>query len=310
MSENGCELAIIGGGPAGMAAGLYAARGGLRTVLFEKGLKGGPYAITDEIENYPGFPETVKTEELMDRFASQAARFGLETRTFAPVAGLTEGPYKTVMLEDDDEVTAQAVIIATGANPRTLGVTGEKEFTGRGVSYCATCDGPLFKDKKVLVVGGGNSAIEEAIFLTRFCESVTVVHRRDALRAEKVLQDRAFCNNKITFRWNRVLQEVRGDMLVKEAVLRDSLTGAEETMAADGVFIFVGTSPVTGFLPGTVALDESGFITTGEDLQTSMPGVFAAGDCRRNKLKQIVWAVAEGALAAVMAEKYIASCRQ
>lgn len=306
MAAPDYDVIIIGGGPAGMTAGLYAARGGLKVLLLEKGMKGGPYSITDRIENFPGFPDGIATEELMDRFSRQAAAFGAEMRTFTTVELLkTAGQVLSVTPEDDKPVTSQAVIIATGASPSKLGVTGEAEFSGRGVSYCATCDGPLFKDKKVLVVGGGNAAIEEAIFLTRFCSEVVVVHRRDELRADKIYQDRARANDKISFMWNSVIKEIKGDVLVSEAVIRDTVTGAETSVKTDGVFIFVGTSPVTGFLPEEIKRDKVGFVITGDDLQTSLTGVFAAGDCRANGFKQIIWAAAEGAKAAHAVEKYI-----
>lgn len=306
MTNYDYDVAIIGGGPAGMAAGLYASRGGLKTVVLEKGMKGGPYFITDEIENYPGFPEGIKTEELMDRFQAQAERFGVEVRNFSPVATLRDDDVvKTVVLDDGAEVRARTVIIASGSSPALLGAKGEKEFSGRGVSYCAICDGPLFRDKKVLVIGGGNAAVEEAIFLTKFCSSVTVVYRRDKLRADDVLVKRAQANPKIAWRWNSVLDEVCGDMLVTEAVLRDTQTGATEVVPTDGIFIFVGISPETGFLSDTVDRDRAGFVIARDDLQTSLPGVYAAGNCRANSLKQIIWAAAEGARAAVLAEKYI-----
>ncbi len=306
MPNKDYDVVIIGGGPAGMAAGLYASRGGLKTIILEKGLKGGPYSITDEIENYPGFPKGIKTEELMDRFHAQATRFGATVKNFSPVTTIKlSDKAKTVVLDDGEEVRARTVIIASGTSPAVLGAKGEKEFTGRGVSYCATCDGPLFRDKKVLVIGGGNAAVEEAIFLTKFCSSVTIVHRRDKLRADDVLVKRAQANDKIKWRWNSVLDEVRGDMLVREAVLRDTQTGATETVSTDGIFIFVGTSPETGFLADVVERDKNGFVTACDDLQTSVPGIYAAGNCRANSLKQIIWAAAEGARAAVLAEKYI-----
>ena len=310
MPEQEYDVVVIGGGPAGLTAGMYASRGGLTAILLEKGAKGGPYAVTEEIENFPGFPEGVKTEKLMDDLRAQAERFGLEFRPFTAVAGLTaNGNRLTVGLEDETEITARAVIVATGASPSKLGAVGETEYTGKGVSYCATCDGPLFRDKKILVIGGGNAAIEEAVALARYCSKITVVHRRDKLRAVDVLEKRARANPKIDFRFNAELKEIRGDMLVNEAVLKDVVTGEETTVQTDGVFIFVGTSPVTGFLPENVKRDERGYLVTGEDMQTSAPGVFAAGDCRKNNLKQMIWAAAEGALAAVMTEKYLEGLR-
>ncbi|MFA5867047.1 MAG: thioredoxin-disulfide reductase [Actinomycetota bacterium] len=306
MSDLKFDVAIIGGGPAGMAAGLYASRGGLKAVLLEKGLKGGPYSITDEIENYPGFPEGIATEKLMDNFQQQAERFGLTFKSFCPVSEVkSAGSGKILTTDDGEKIEAKAVIIATGAAPSKLGVPGEKEFAGRGVSYCATCDGPLFKDKKVLIVGGGNAAVEEAIFLTKFCSEVTIVHRRDQLRADKVLQERAQANPKIKFLWHSTLQEIHGDVLVSWVMVRDVVTDVDQVVNTDGVFIFVGTSPVTEFLPAAVKRDERGFVVTDDSLMTSEDGVFAAGDCRANGLKQIIWAAAEGAKAAIMTERYL-----
>jgi thioredoxin reductase (NADPH) len=306
MKDCDFDIAIIGGGPAGMTAALYAARDGSKTVVLEKGMKGGPYSITDEIENFPGFPDGVKTEELMDRFRNQAERFGCEVRAFTTVASIRDnGHTKTVVLDDETEISARVIIIATGASPARIGVPGEVEYTGRGVSYCATCDGPLFKGKDILVIGGGNAAVEEALFLTRFVDSVTIVHRRDKLRADDVLVKRAEAEPKISFRWNSVLTEVRGDMLVHEAVLTDVISGETEAVPIGGVFIFVGAIPVTDFLPAGIEREKRGFILTNEDLLTAIPGIYAAGDCRNGSLKQIVGAAAEGALAAIMAEKYI-----
>jgi thioredoxin reductase (NADPH) len=306
LRENEYDAVIIGGGPAGATAGLYASRSGMKTVVLEKGMKGGPYSVTEEIENYPGFPEGIKSEELMDRFQAQAERFGVDFKTFTQVAEMVkEGDLWRIKSEDDEEVTGKTVIIATGSVPSPLKAKGEKEFTGRGVSYCATCDGPLFKDKKVLVIGGGNAAVEEAIFLTKFCSSVTIVHRRGELRADAVIVKRAEKNPKISFRLNSVLIEVRGETLVKEAILKDTETGKEETVSIDGVFIFVGANPVTEFLPPEIKLDERGFIETGADLMSSVAGVFAAGNCRAGSLKQIVWAAGEGAMAAVSCERYL-----
>lgn len=306
MTKLDFDVAIIGGGPAGMTAALYAARDGMAVVVFEKGMKGGPYSITDEIENFPGFPEGVKTEELMDRFREQAERFGAVVRPFSVVSAIKDNRSgKTIVLDDDEMITAYSVIVATGASPARIGVPGENEYTGRGVSYCATCDGPLFKDKDILVIGGGNAAVEEAIFLTRFVKSVTIVHRRDKLRADDVLVKRAEANPNIKYRWNSVLTEVRGDMLVNGAVLKDVVSGNTELVATDGVFIFVGAVPVTGFLPDTVKREKRGFILTDENLLTTVPGIYAAGDCRNGSLKQIVGAAAEGALAAIIVEKYV-----
>lgn len=307
------DLIVVGGGPAGLTAGLYASRGGLKTLLIEKMGAGGPVGITEVIENYPGFPEGIQSHELMERMAAQAHRFGLEVKTFCCAVGLTlEGEAKKVMMENEEkaEHTAQAVIIATGAHPKRLGVPGEKEFTGKGVSYCATCDGALFKNKKVLVVGGGNAAVEEALFSSKFASELIVCHRRDQLRADKVLQERAFSNPKIKFLWNTELREIQGGMMVEKAILENNKTSEKQELFVSGVFIYVGTEPNTEFLRPLLKLDENGYIITDENLRTSVEGVFAAGDVRRSQLKQVVVAAGEGALAAVMAEKYIEQRRQ
>lgn len=310
MMKADYDLLVIGGGPAGLAAGLYASRGGLKTLLIEKMGAGGPIGITETIENYPGFPDGISSHELMDRMAAQAAKFGLVTKTFCCGMGLSvEDNVKRVQVdtEEPNEYTAKAVIVAAGGHPSRLGVKGEKEFTGKGISYCATCDGPLFKDKRILVVGGGNAALEEALFLSRFASELMVSHRRDELRADKVLQDRAFAEPKIKFLWNTELREIRGEMVVKEVVLENNKTGATEVVPAEGVFIYVGNEPNSEFVRGLLKLDERGYILTDENMQTSVEGIFAAGDVRKGRLRQIVIAAAEGALAAVTAEKYVAS---
>lgn len=306
------DLIIIGGGPAGLTAGLYASRGGLKTLLIEKMGAGGPVGITEVIENYPGFPEGIQSHELMDRIAAQASRFGLAIKTFCCAMKLSlEGEVKKVDVDSDaaTEFTAQAIIIATGAHPKRLGIPGEKEFTGKGISYCATCDGPLFKDKKILVVGGGNAAVEEALFLSKFASELVVSHRRDQLRADKVLQERAFANPKIKFLWNTELKEIQGSMVVERAIIENNKTGERQELPVSGVFIYVGTEPNTEFLQGVLKLDENGYIITDGNLQTSVEGVFAAGDVRKSRLRQVVVAAGEGALAAVMAEKYIESLK-
>lgn len=303
------DLIIVGGGPAGLTAGLYASRGGLKTILLEKNMTGGPVMITEDIENYPGFPDGVKSHELMERMTKQAERFGLEMKVMCDVKGIvTEGNTKILTVDEDgkDVLTrTAAVIIATGTHPKMLGAPGEKEFAGKGVSYCATCDGPLFKGKKVLVIGGGNAAIEESLHIANFASQVVIVHRRDELRADKVIQDRVFQNPKIEVMWSHELEQIKGDVLVSEAVLKDVKTGDLKAVAADGVFIYIGTEPNTGFARGALELDERGFIKTNERLATSVDGIFAAGDCRANHLKQLVIAAGEGALAAVEAEKYL-----
>ncbi|MHB8779957.1 MAG: thioredoxin-disulfide reductase [Candidatus Geothermincolia bacterium] len=299
------DLVIVGGGPAGLTAGIYAVRAGLAVVLVEEKLPGGQPMGTEKIENFPGFPEGVGGQELMERFRLQAERLGLEMRTFDPVNAIEDaGGVKTVHTDEGD-ITALAVVVATGHAPAPLGVPGEDALLGRGVSYCATCDGAFYKDKTVIVVGGGNAAVEEAVFLTRFAVKVYVVHRRDRLRAARAEQDKAFAQPRIEFVWNAEVQEVLGDGKVSGARIKDVRTGEERVIAADGIFLYVGSAPSTGSVKGLVELDDRGYIVTGKDLQTSRSGIFAAGDVRSGSVKQVITASAEGALAAMRAQAYV-----
>lgn len=300
------DITIIGAGPAGLTAAIYATRSLRKVALVEKGLPGGQIATTDLIENYPGFPEGISGTELMQKFEEQAKKFGTEFINLFDVVEISlDGNMKIITSADGRRVISKAVIIATGQNPRTLGVPGESEFTGRGVSYCATCDGAFFKEKRVAVVGGGNSAIQEALYLTRFAESVTIIHRRDQLRADRILQERAFKNDKIHFLWNSVVSEIRGEQLVKSVIVKNVKTGESKEIEVDGIFIYIGYKPNSEFLKGFVELDENGYVITDENLQTSVPGVYACGDVRKNALKQVSVAVGEGAIAATSAEDYL-----
>ena len=299
------DLVIIGGGPAGLTAYLYAARARLNCVLVEKLSPGGQVLVTDLVENYPGFPEPLSGFELMDRFLAQVKKLGLQTINGEVVRLETEGDLKKIVFSDGRVLETRAVIIATGARPNRLGVPGEKELTGKGVSYCATCDGPFFRDQEVAVVGGGNTAVQEAIFLTRFAKRVYLIHRRDQLRAQKILQERALANEKITIFWNRVVEEILGQDQVEGVRLRNVKTGEEETLKVQGVFIFVGISPQSEFVKGLLPLDEKGFIITDCEMRTEVPGVFAAGDVRSKACRQIVTAAGDGATAAYMAEHYL-----
>ncbi len=299
------DLVIIGGGPAGLTAYLYAARARLNCVLVEKLSPGGQVLVTDLVENYPGFPEPLSGFELMDRFLAQVKKLGLQTINGEVVRLETDGDLKKVVFSDGRVLETRAVIIATGARPNRLGVPGEKELTGKGVSYCATCDGPFFRDQEVAVVGGGNTAVQEAIFLTRFAKRVYLIHRRDQLRAQKILQERALANEKITIFWNRVVEEILGQDQVEGVRLRNVKTGEEETLKVQGVFIFVGISPQSEFVKGVLPLDEKGFIITDCEMRTEVPGVFAAGDVRSKACRQIVTAAGDGATAAYMAEHYL-----
>ncbi len=299
------DLVIIGGGPAGLTAYLYAARARLNCVLVEKLSPGGQVLVTDLVENYPGFPEPLSGFELMDRFLAQVKKLGLQTINGEVVRLETEGDLKKIVFSDGRVLETRAVIIATGARPNRLGVPGEKELTGKGVSYCATCDGPFFRDQEVAVVGGGNTAVQEAIFLTRFAKRVYLIHRRDQLRAQKILQERALANEKITIFWNRVVEEILGQDQVEGVRLRNVKTDEEETLKVQGVFIFVGISPQSEFVKGVLPLDEKGFIITDCEMRTEVPGVFAAGDVRSKACRQIVTAAGDGATAAYMAEHYL-----
>lgn len=299
------DLTIIGGGPAGLTAGIYASRARLKVVLLEKGVPGGQIATTDRVENFPGFPEGISGLELASLLEKQAQNFGLEIKNLTEVKTLKPVETGYEIKTSEGTVLSKTVLIATGASPTRLGIKGEKEFTGRGVSYCATCDGAFFREKKVMVVGGGDSAIEEALYLARIAAEVTVVHRRDELRATKILQERAFENPKIKFVWNSHLVEIRGEEKVSSVVVKNKLTEEEQELEMDGVFIYIGLQPNSQWLPEEIKRDEKGFILTDECLMTNWKGVFAAGDVRANQLKQVITAAAEGALAAHLAEKFL-----
>ena len=297
------EVAIIGGGPAGLTAALYAARSGRKTVVIERGIPGGQAALTSLIENFPGFPEGISGPELMMKFYEQASQFGAEIIT-EDVVGADLRDEVKIVKTTGRVIEAMSVIIASGAQAKELGVEGEERFLGRGVSYCATCDGAFFKDKKVAVVGGGDSAIEEAVFLTKFAAEVNVIHRRDELRATKILQKRALDNSKIKFIYNTVVEEIKGDKGVEKMLLKNINSGEVKEEAMDGVFVFIGTVPNTHWLEG-IDLSESGYIQTDDFLKTNLPGVFAAGDVREKFLRQVSTAVGDGATAAMSVERYL-----
>ncbi len=298
------DTLIIGGGPGGLTAGLYAARAGLSVVLLEKGLPGGQISTTFRVENYPGFPEGIGGPELGSVIEQQAAHFGVQI-VLTEVIGVELGGQIKLVRATNGDYRGRTVIVATGANPATLNVPGEEQLRGKGVSYCATCDGAFFRGKDVAVVGGGDAAVEEALFLTRLARKVTIVHRRDALRATKVAQDRAFADPKIEFRWDTVVDEILGQDEVRGLALRNVKTGARSELAVEGVFIYVGMRPNTQFLGGQLALDAQGYIITNEEMETNVPGVFAVGDVRRKRLRQVVTAVADGAIAATAADVYL-----
>jgi thioredoxin reductase (NADPH) len=302
------DLIIAGGGPAGMTAGLYAARGKLRTLLVEKMAPGGQAASTFLIENYPGFPEGISGPDLTQAMEAQAKRFGIEI-VLGEVKRLTARGHFWEVLYEDCKLLTKAVIVCTGVDPRKLGIPGEEAFRGRGVSYCATCDGPFFQDQEVAVVGGGDSAVDEALYLTRFASRVYLIHRRKTLRAEKILQERALQNPKIEIVWDTIVTEVLGDKGVEGLEIMDLRTKECRAFKVNGVFFYVGLVANTELLKGIVKLDDQGYVLTDENMATSALGIFAAGDVRQKLLRQVSTAVGDGALAAFAAERYIESHR-
>ncbi|HOW57855.1 MAG TPA: thioredoxin-disulfide reductase [Smithellaceae bacterium] len=304
------DIIIIGGGPGGYAAGIYAARAGLKSLLVEGAATVSQITITDVIENYPGVPDEINGYDFMQLFKKQAAKFGLETAGF-DITGIAGDETNSVwnVSAGGKNYRALAVIAATGAQWRKLGVPGENEFAGKGVSYCATCDGPFYRGRDVVVVGGGDSAIQEALFLTHFAGKVYVVHRRDRLRAAGLLQKRAFAEKKIEFVWNGTLEEITGSDLVTGVKIKNTVSGKIAEIKADGVFIFVGRIPNTSVFHGVLKLDDGGYIITDENMQTSAAGIFAAGDCRHKLFRQVVTAAGDGANAAFSAELYIGNLK-
>ncbi|GAQ24633.1 thioredoxin reductase [Tepidanaerobacter syntrophicus] len=301
------DVAIIGAGPAGLSAGLYAARAKLSTIIIEKMYPGGQAAMTYRIENYPGFSDGIGGAELAEAMKSQAERFGAKILNNGAVKIVKEDNIFNIILDNDDNVEAKTVILAAGASAKKLGVKGEIEFTGRGVSYCATCDGAFYANKTVAVVGGGDTAIEEALFLTRFASKVYVIHRRNQLRATKILQERAFQNSKISFIWDSVVDEIRGKDTVNELVVKNVKTGELESISVDGIFVAIGQTPLTDFVKDIISLDNQGYIITNEHMMTNVPGIFAAGDIRQKPLRQVITAASDGAVAAVEAGRFIES---
>jgi thioredoxin reductase (NADPH) len=303
------DLVIIGGGPAGLTAGLYAARARLNTLLIDKLALGGQILVTDWIENYPGFPEGLSGYELAQKLTEQARRFELQIETREVIAADLSDQVKKIKFSDRT-ITTHAVIIATGASPKKLGIPGENTFYGKGVSFCATCDAPFFRDRVVAAVGGGDTAVQESIFLTKFVKKVYLIHRRDQLRAAAILQERAFANEKIELLWDSVLTSIDGGLTnVEQVTIQNVKTGDVKQIPVDGCFIWVGILPNSQFLGDTVDLDEFGFIRVNQHMETSVPGVFAAGDVRNTPLRQIATAVGDAAIAAFSAEHYITNLR-
>ncbi len=301
------NVIIIGSGPAGFSAGIYTGRAQLNPLLITGNDIGGQVAITYEVENYPGFPESLSGPELVEKFQEQAQKFGTRIEyDYVDAVDFHQHPF-SVHTQGGKTFQAKSVILSTGATPRKLQIPGEEELTGRGVSYCATCDGFFFRGKKVVVVGGGDSAMEEAIFLTRFADEVTIIHRRDALRASKILQERAFSNDKIKFIWNSVVTAINAGEsgAVSHLTLKNVVTGAETSFATDGIFIFIGHEP-NGWMFADQVDMEDGYVITDRRMHTSVPGVFAAGEIQDNHFRQVATSVGQGVMAAMECEKYLA----
>ncbi|MCW5200007.1 thioredoxin-disulfide reductase [Desulfobulbus sp. F1] len=306
MNKPDYQLIIVGGGPAGLTAGLYAARGRIKTLLIEKGATGGQVLLTDWVDNYPAFPDGVAGFELIDKMTAQADRFGLEKK-FATVESLDlQGELKSVRLDSGEQLTCEAIILCTGARPRKIGVPGEEKLQGKGVSYCATCDGPFYRDQEIVVVGGGNTAIQEAIHLTKFAKKVTVIHRRDSLRATAILQEKALANEKIKFIWNAQVSEIIGTESVEAVNIRYN-DGSASVLPVTGIFVLIGVMPNNEILPlEQLKTDEGGFLITDSEMGClDLPGVFAAGDIRSKLFRQIINAAGEGANAELSAEHYL-----
>ena len=299
------DVVIIGGGPAGLTAGIYAARARLQSLLIEKGATGGWIINAGVVENYPGFPDGINGLELADAMQQQAVKFGLET-LIAEVTDLEVKGEQKVVKTGEGDVTARAVIVAGGSDRVKLGVPGEEEFTGRGVAYCAVCDGYFYRDVPVAVAGGGNAAMNEALELTKFASKVTVIHRRDELRATKILQERALADPKIEFLWNTVVEAIEGEDTVKRLRLKKVPTGEKSTLDISGIFVAVGFRPNTDYLKKIIHLADNGTIITNEKMETDVPGIYAAGDIRSGSIRQVAAAVGDGAVAAIYAERYIA----
>ena len=298
------DAVILGGGPAGFSAGIYAARGAVSTAMIDINMMGGQPSNYLELENYPGF-STIGGYDLMEKFEEHADKFGVQKFPMQEIEKIDLLSNPKVILTKEAEFKAKSVIIATGAQPMKLGVPGEKEFVGRGVSYCAVCDGAFYREKVVAVVGGGNAAVEEAMYLTKFADKVYVIHRRDALRADKIVQERAFKNEKVEFVWDSVVKEIKGDDLVNTVVIENVKTGEQSDLSVNGVFPYIGIVPNIENINGQLEQDKGGFIITDETMKTSIEGVFAVGDVRHTPLRQVITAASDGAVGAVYAVKYL-----
>jgi thioredoxin reductase (NADPH) len=307
MNQADYDLLILGGGPAGLTAGLYASRAKLNTLLLEKTVPGGQILVTDWIENYPGFPEGISGSDLVQKMTEQAGRFGLKIEDSEVLDVDFSEPVKKVTVHDRT-LTAHAVIICTGASPRKLGVPGEERFYGKGVSFCATCDAPFYKNRVVAAVGGGDTAVQESLYLTKFAQKVYLIHRRDKLRAEAILQERAFGNTKLEILSDTVVTDILGGLTnVEQVRIKNVKSDESREISVDGCFIWVGIQPATAFLKNSIQLDEFGFIPVSQKMETAVSGVFAAGDVRNTPLRQVVTAVGDAAIAVNSAQHYLES---
>lgn len=297
------DVIIIGAGPAGMTAAVYASRANLSVLMLERGVPGGQMVNTEDIENYPGYA-MINGAELSTKMFEHSQKFGAEY-AYGNITDVKVQDNHKHIITDSGEFIAKSIIIATGAEHKSLGVPGEDTLSGRGVSYCAVCDGAFFRGKEVVVVGGGDSAVEEALYLSKIVDKVTIIHRRDTFRAQKILQDRVFAQNNIDIIWNTVVTEIKGDSVVSEVALENTQTGEQSTLSTNGIFIYVGMQPMTSAFSALGILNEAGYIVTDDNMRTAVPGILAAGDVREKLLRQIVTATSDGALAAQYAQQYI-----
>ncbi len=304
MKKETYDVVVIGAGPAGLTSALYAARSRLKVLLVERLAPGGQIALSDWVENYPGFPEGINGMELVTRMKEQVDKLEVPIHQ-GEVRALEEDRAMKVVYVDGDWLESRTVVVASGASPKRLGVPGEEKLIGRGVSFCATCDAPFYRGQRVAVVGGGDTAVQEALYLTKFAKKVYLIHRRKKLRAARILQERLFNNDKVEVVWSSVVEEILGEDMVQGLRLRNLETGEKQELKVSGVFLFIGLRPNSAFLKGVVDLDAEGFVITGENLETSVPGIFAAGDVRRKILRQVSTAVGDGATAAYAAERYL-----
>ena len=304
MCEMVYDVVIVGGGIAGLTAAVYACRARMNVLMVERFFPGGQLMMCEMIENFPGQPNGVSGSDLAALMQAQAEKFGLVTK-FVEISGLDlDGPVKTLHVSDGETIQTKAIILALGARPKLLGARGEVKYVGKGVSYCAVCDGAFFPNKKLAVIGGGDTAVEDSMFLTRIASEVHIIHRRDKLRAQQIIQERAFANEKITFHWDSVVEEITGSEKVERVLLKNVNTNEFSELEVDGVFVLIGTDPNTKMLQDKIDLDELGYIITDENMQTSVPGVYAAGDARKKMLRQLITAASDGAIAATSAERY------